>query len=47
MTDEKKYKPDIKSRLARVVEDGRKVLGVRSSKPAPPPARGEVPPKKP
>ena len=44
---EKKYKVDIKGKLARVVGDAQKVLGVRRSAPAKSPPEGETPPKKP
>lgn len=44
---EPKYKIDIRSKLAKVAADLEKVLGVRGSAPAAPPAKGESAPKKP
>ena len=45
--DEKKYKPDVKGKLAKIAGDLQKVLGVRGSTPAPPPAEGGKGSKKP
>jgi len=44
---EKKYKVDTKGKLARVVGDAQKILGVRGPAPAKSPPEGETPPKKP
>jgi len=45
--DEKKYKTDTKGKITKLAGDLQKVLGVRGSTSAPPPAEGEVAPKKP